>query len=457
LKIEKLHGREDSMAPDRLRAMWTCLASCVMATAGGAQDYSLMWPSSATMTECESATRCDAQWTFRGMKGAGIALSGAQFTLTVTAVGPKDFVIDRQDTKGPSVGLTARYTGHVVGDVVEGDVDWTWAGHWSKPAHGHWFASANEQDLRAALNRYQRQGTTNASGGASSDSRPGVEPTGEPNGFPQEGRTIIPTQATLTLSLAVDVGGNALVASLPGKRIVRIDEGGHALTVAGGGKEGVSSDETKTVLGTAYGFFAGPSGIGVDAANNAYTADFQEIRKFSLKSGRISNYPVPSLHQVPSVLGVDAAGDIYFSDMEGVHKYSAQGQSTGPIAPGISLKMRLDEIAGRFAVSQSGLVFFVDHGQLKEVSNGEVRMIRGGGTGDRSLSNLDGARGFAADTEGDLYFVNNQKLWKLQHGSQSLSLVSQVPESCPAIQLAAGKPGVLYAFCTGYVQRVTLP
>lgn len=445
------------MARNGWRVMWMCLAAQIVAMPGVSQDYSLMWPSNVTMTECESATRCDAQWTFRGMKGIGVALSGAQFTLTVIATGPKDFVIDRKDAKGPTVGLTARYTGHVTGDVVAGNVDWTWPGHWNNgTAHGHWFAGLNDTDLREALNRYKNQG---ARGGSGSDwaGKASRTPAGvATDRFPPEGRTIIPTEPTSTLSLAVDATGNALVASLQGKRIVRIDSAGHALTVAGGGKEGVSTDETQSVAATAFGFFAGPSGIGVDGANNVYTADFREMRKLSLKSGRIANFPVP-VHQVASVLGVDAAGDVYFWDTEGVHKYSAREQSTGSIAPGVSLQTGFSEIAGRFAVSQSGVVFFVDQGQLKEARGATVRLIRGSGASASQLSSLDSAIGFTASTDGDLYFVNEDKLWKLQHDTESLSLVSKVPESCPAIQLSAGKPGVLYAFCTGYVQKVALP
>lgn len=340
---------------------------------------------------------------------------------------------------------------------------WTWN---NGTAHGHWFASVNDADLRQALKRYSNRGASGASGRDSAGNTSGTLAGAAPDRFPPEGRTIIPTEATPTLSLAVDATGNALVASLRGKRIVRIDDGGHALTVAGGGhaltvagggKEGVSADELNFIAGTAYGFSAGPMGIGVDGENNVYTVDFQEMRKLSLKSGRIANFPVPMVHPAASVLGADAAGDIYFSDMDGVHKYSAREKSTGPIAPGLLLKMPTDEIVGRFAVSQSGAVFFVDHGQLKELSDGVARTIHGNRAGGASLSELEYAKGFAASTDGDLYFVDADKLWKLQHQTEILSLVSKVPESCPEIQLAAGKPGVLYAFCTGYVQRVALP
>jgi hypothetical protein len=184
------------MARNNRRVVWLCVAALGGGMAGLGQDYSLLWPSNVTMTECESATRCDAQWTFHGMKGLGGASSGHSSHSRSPLVGPKDFVIERKDTRGPTVGLTARYTGHVTGDVVEGNVDWTWHGHWNEAtAHGHWFAGLNDADLKEALNRYKSQGTAGTSGNTSTNNASGPQLGAVPDGsYQRDGRLSRPKQ-----------------------------------------------------------------------------------------------------------------------------------------------------------------------------------------------------------------------------------------------------------------------
>jgi hypothetical protein len=94
----------------------------------------------AKLVECE-ANRCDGAWTFRGQEGNAQWDGGIRATLKVERYDADRILIRRTDTAGPTPGLTALYEGMMRGDRIEGDVTWSWPGHWDKPVTGRWSAT----------------------------------------------------------------------------------------------------------------------------------------------------------------------------------------------------------------------------------------------------------------------------------------------------------------------------
>ena len=107
------------------------------------------WLSYRKLVECESWTQCNGTFIFHGTR-SGLAgwEHGQVAQLHIREITDKTVIIDRT---GPAPGFTAVYTGTLEGDVVQGDVTWTWPGHFPQPYHGHWLASANGGALQAAL------------------------------------------------------------------------------------------------------------------------------------------------------------------------------------------------------------------------------------------------------------------------------------------------------------------
>lgn len=98
------------------------------------------------MTECEGG-QCvpggggPGIWTFNGRRGHGQwPGSGAIANLTVERFDPDDIVIKRTDVMGRTPGITAIYTGKLRGNRIDGDVTWSWPGHWNKSPVGKWYA-----------------------------------------------------------------------------------------------------------------------------------------------------------------------------------------------------------------------------------------------------------------------------------------------------------------------------
>jgi hypothetical protein len=97
-------------------------------------------PLPAKITECEGG-HCDGVWMFNGRHGVARWSRGSFGKLVVARYGPAGVVIQRVDTAGNTPGLTAVYTGQIHGNHIEGDVTWSWYGHWKKPPVGTWSAT----------------------------------------------------------------------------------------------------------------------------------------------------------------------------------------------------------------------------------------------------------------------------------------------------------------------------
>jgi hypothetical protein len=103
-------------------------------------------PIPSKMSECEGNT-CGT-WTFNGHDGKARWQNGAIANLTVQRFDSAVVVIKRIDVGGSTPGLTAMYTGTLHGNRIEGNVTWTWPGHFKTPPTGKWSATIGE-DLSA--------------------------------------------------------------------------------------------------------------------------------------------------------------------------------------------------------------------------------------------------------------------------------------------------------------------
>jgi hypothetical protein len=107
-------------------------------------------PVPAKMTECEGG-QCvpggggPGIWVFNGAEGrAQWPLQGAAANLTVERFDFDGIVIRRIDFAGRTPGINALYTGKMRGNRIEGDVTWSWPGHWNKSPSGKWSATVME-------------------------------------------------------------------------------------------------------------------------------------------------------------------------------------------------------------------------------------------------------------------------------------------------------------------------
>jgi enterochelin esterase family protein len=100
------------------------------------------------LTECE-ADQCapgrsgGCLWTFHGTDGEARCRNGAQAQLVIEQFDRSGIVIRRTDPPhSSSYGLTALYTGTLLGDRITGYGTWSWPGHWNNHnPSGRWFAT----------------------------------------------------------------------------------------------------------------------------------------------------------------------------------------------------------------------------------------------------------------------------------------------------------------------------
>jgi streptogramin lyase len=118
-----------------------------------AQANSPLWLMNISLVECEGPKHCGGLWVFRDtVKGVGGWDTGARATLKILQISDDGrVVIERSDMSGSTIGLTAIYRGVLKNHVIQGNVEWSWPGHWPKPAQGLWFAAATEAELQPVL------------------------------------------------------------------------------------------------------------------------------------------------------------------------------------------------------------------------------------------------------------------------------------------------------------------
>jgi hypothetical protein len=92
------------------------------------------------LAECE-ADLCGGLWTLDGTAGKAQWPNDIVAELSVERFDQDKVLIHRKDVAGPSLGLTAVYTGVLHDLRVEGDVTYSWSGHWSESKTSKWAAA----------------------------------------------------------------------------------------------------------------------------------------------------------------------------------------------------------------------------------------------------------------------------------------------------------------------------
>ena len=256
------------------------------------------------------------------------------------------------------------------------------------------------------------------------------------------------TEAQLSpAGLAIDAGGNFLVADPGNSRIRRVDaRTGIITTVAGTGEPGFSGDggpATQAQIGlTIFGAGFSDPGIAIDAAGNLFIADLgnSRVRKvaagtgiittvagtgefgFSEDGGRATN---ASLFR-PTGLALDAAGNLFIAD-RGNHRIRRVDALTGIITtvaggPGFygdggpATQAGLNSPAG-IALDAAGNLFIADtvNNRVRRIDarTGIITTIAGTGEqkfsgdgGQATHASLFGPTGLALDAAGNLIIAD---------------------------------------------------
>ena len=102
--------------------------------------------------QCTPGGGGGAVWTFNGKQGEARWRYGAVAKLTIERYDSDGVTILRTDIGGTSPGLTAKYTGKMTRNRIDGNVAWTWPGHWNnKTASGTWYATVVEPPASSSL------------------------------------------------------------------------------------------------------------------------------------------------------------------------------------------------------------------------------------------------------------------------------------------------------------------
>lgn len=218
------------------------------------------------------------------------------------------------------------------------------------------------------------------------------------SGFSGDGGAATSASLYAPSGVTVDSSGNLYIADTLNNRIRKVDVSGKISTVAGTGTGGYLGDgvaATSTWLNR-------PQGVGVDSSGNLYIADTwnNRIRKVDV-SGEIS-----------TVAGTGFAG------------YSGDGGSAAAAA--------LNEPKG-LAVDRSGNLFIADSGnhRIRKVDrSGKISTVAGSGDfgvsgdgGDATLAKLSYPIGIAVDNIGNLYFVCDFQIRKVDTSGKISTVV----------------------------------
>lgn len=236
-------------------------------------------------------------------------------------------------------------------------------------------------------------------------------------------------------SVAVGLSGNILVADTANHLIRVVTTGGTVTTLAGTGGTAGSADGQGT--GASFNL---PTGVAVDAAGNAYVADYgnHTIRKISPTglvttlagsagvAGSTNGAGTAASFNHPRALAVSADGTVYVSDSGNqlVRQITAAGFVTtlagtagvGGGGDGTGTGATFDGPAG-LAVDAAGNVYLADtnNSTIRKISATGVVTTIGGTSG--SVGSTDGVgggakfhhpAGLAVDPAGNLYLADTQ-------------------------------------------------
>ena len=239
--------------------------------------------------------------------------------------------------------------------------------------------------------------------------------------------------------LAVDAAGNVYIADAGTGRILEVSAG-KLTRVAGTGTPGFGGDNgpaTRAML-------AAPSAAAVDGAGNVYVADTQNLRVRKIEGGTISTIAGGGSATSDNVAGtsaqlngpegvaVDAGGNVYIADVTrvrtlsgGVISTAAGNGSSGYQGDGGPATAAYLADASAVAVDAAGNLYLADsaNNRVRMVAGGTISTVAGNGTfgfssttGAATSAMLGQPAGVAADTAGNLYITDQQRVLKLAKG-----------------------------------------
>jgi uncharacterized protein (TIGR03437 family) len=247
------------------------------------------------------------------------------------------------------------------------------------------------------------------------------------------------TSATLRqpADVALDSAGNLYIADYGNNRI-RMVANGVITTTAGNGTQTFSGEGTSA---TGAGLVA-PARMAFDASDNLYLADGTRVRKIA--RGLISTIagggaplgesgPAAGAQLLsPQGLAVDGAGSVYIADAGTARVLEVSGGTVQKLAGagpqgltgdnGPAANTQLSAPSG-IAVDSAGSVYVTDGTLLRvrKISGGVITAFAGGGTtlgddGPATKAQLSDPEGLAADTAGNLYIADLNRVRVVANG-----------------------------------------
>ena len=281
---------------------------------------------------------------------------------------------------------------------------------------------------------------------------------GNSSPYPGDGGPATNAELNQPWSVAVDAYGNLFIADTDNYRIREVGANGIITTVAGNGGRGYSGDGgLATNASLSY-----PAGVAVDAYGNLFIADTSNnrIRKvgvnriittvagggngyYSGDGGLATNAVLSQPHGV----ALDAYGNLFIADTDnsrirevgtngiittvagnGSYGYSGDG--------GAAINASLSYPRG-VAVDAYGNLFIADtwNNRIREVGvNRIITTVAGGGNGGSGSlatnASLSGPNSVTVDAYGDLFIVDNNRIWEAEVGGIITSVATgfNVPE-----------------------------
>jgi uncharacterized protein (TIGR03437 family) len=264
-------------------------------------------------------------------------------------------------------------------------------------------------------------------------------------GFSGDNGLAISAQLSSPGGVAVDSAGDLYIADTLNNRVRKVSNG-VIITVAGNGTPGSGGDNGPATSAQLYN----PGGVAVDSAGNLYIADqFNfRVRKVSNRvittvagggSFLADNVPAPSAQlNYPMGVAVDSAGNLYIaaaSDnfVPGFIREVSNGIITTVAGGGTSADDNVPATSAQLgyllgvAVDSAGNLYIADtsNNRIRKVSNGVIATVAGNGGGSFSGDNgpatsaqLWYPQGVAVDSAGNLYIADtlNNRIREVSNG-----------------------------------------